>query len=169
MSLWYRKYYILSVNAHKFNFSAIYKLIITTPTHDQDLQKETKASHSVSNSPPKYVNLSINFDYWSHEQHYITPKLLFKCSFHRHATISWGKSVFFQWKSVSIRILHLCIDVSRKRSRDPYRDAVWKKISTLCNKNRQPAAKTQNRSFISRGATVWLASVMIRPAPLLPF
>ena len=29
----------------------------------------------------------------------------------RHATISWGKSVFFQRKSVSIRILHLCIDV----------------------------------------------------------
>ena len=30
----------------------------------------------------------------------------------RHATISWEKSVFFQRKSVSIRILHLCIDVS---------------------------------------------------------
>ena len=29
----------------------------------------------------------------------------------RHATISWGKSVFFPWKSVSIRILHLCIDI----------------------------------------------------------
>ena len=61
----------------------------------------------------------------------------------RHATISWGKSVFFQWKSVSIRILHLCIDVSQK-------------IATLCNKNRQPAAKNQNRSFTSRGATVKL-------------
>ena len=30
----------------------------------------------------------------------------------RHATISWEKSVFFQRKSVSIRILHLCIHVS---------------------------------------------------------
>ena len=29
-----------------------------------------------------------------------------------------------------------------------------KKIVTLCNKNRQPAAKNQNRSFTSRGATV---------------
>ena len=37
-----------------------------------------------------------------------------------------------------------------------YRDAVCKKIETLCNKNRQPAAKNQNRSFTSRGATVGL-------------
>ena len=44
-----------------------------------------------------------------------------------------------------------------------------KKISTLCNKNRQPAAKNQNRSFIARGATVGLASVVITPTPLLPF
>ena len=29
-----------------------------------------------------------------------------------------------------------------------------KQIVTLCNKNRQPAAKNQNRSFTSRGATV---------------
>ena len=29
-----------------------------------------------------------------------------------------------------------------------------KKIVTLCNKNRQPAAKNQNQSFTSRGATV---------------
>ena len=28
-----------------------------------------------------------------------------------------------------------------------------KKIATLCNKNRQPAANNQNRSFTSRGAT----------------
>ena len=31
-----------------------------------------------------------------------------------------------------------------------------KKIATLCNKNRQPTAKNQNRSFTSRGATVGL-------------
>ena len=74
----------------------------------------------------------------------------------RHATISWWKSVFFPWKPVSIRILHLCIDVEWKRSRDSYRDAVYKKISTLCNKNRQSATKNQNRSFTSRGATVGL-------------
>ena len=77
---------------------------------------------------------------------------------YRHATISWGKSVFFQWKSVYIRIIHLCIDLSRKRSRDSYRDAVCKKIAMLCNKNRQPAAKNQNQSFrpTSRGAAVGL-------------
>ena len=67
-----------------------------------------------------------------------------------------GKSVYFQLKSVSIRILHLCIDVSQKRSRDSYRDAVCKKIATLCKKNRQPAAKNQNRSFTICGATVGL-------------
>ena len=88
----------------------------------------------------------------------------FSTSYCRHATISWGKSIFFQWKSVSIRILHLCIDVSRKRSRDSYRDAVCKKKS---NKNRQPAANKQNRSFNSRGATVglglrlWLTSSIV--------
>ena len=31
-----------------------------------------------------------------------------------------------------------------------------KKIATLCNINRQPAAKNQNRSFTTRGATVEL-------------
>ena len=31
-----------------------------------------------------------------------------------------------------------------------------KQIVTLCKKNRQPAAKNQNRSFTSRGATVGL-------------
>ena len=60
--------------------------------------------------------------------------------------------------SVSIRILHVCIDLSRKRSRDSYRDAVCKQIATLCNKNRQPAAQNQNRSLglTSCGATVRL-------------
>ena len=48
----------------------------------------------------------------------------------RHATISWEKSVFFQRKSVSIRILHLCNDVSRKCSRDSYLDAV---MQTNCD------------------------------------
>ena len=98
---------------------------------------------------------------------------------HRHATISWGKSVFFQRKSVSIRILHICINVSRKRSRDSYHDAVFaKKIATLCNKNRHPAAKNQNRSFrpTSRGATVglglrlWLTrSIVLHRRRNLPF
>ena len=31
-----------------------------------------------------------------------------------------------------------------------------KQIVILCNKNRQPAAKNQNRSFTSRGVTVGL-------------
>ena len=44
-----------------------------------------------------------------------------------------------------------------------------KKISTLCYKNRQTAAKNENRGFISRGATAGLASLMIMPTPLLPF
>ena len=81
-----------------------------------------------------------------------------RCNRHdipRHATISWGKSVFFQWKSVSIRILHLCIDVSWERSRDSYRDAVCKKISTLNNKTRQPA--TQLRTKIGSTPLKWIS------------
>ena len=56
------------------------------------------------------------------------------------------------------------IDVSRHFSRDSHREAVCKKIATMCNKNRQPGAKTRchrtknwsrrNWSFTSRGATV---------------
>ena len=96
----------------------------------------------------------------------------------RHATISWGKSVFVQWKSVSIRIIHICINVSRKRSRDSYHDAVFaNKIATLCNTNRHPAAKKKNRSFTSRGAIdglglrLWLTSsiVLHRRRRNLPF
>ena len=66
-----------------------------------------------------------------------------------------GNPYFFSenpYQSVSF----ICINVSRKRSRDSYHDAVFaKKIATLCNKNRHPAAKNQNRSFspTSRGAT----------------
>ena len=67
----------------------------------------------------------------------------------------------------------LCIDVSRKRS---YRDAVCKQIATLCKKNQQPAAKNQNRSFTSRGATVglglhlWLTrSIVLHGRRNLPF
>ena len=67
-----------------------------------------------------------------------------------------GGNPYFFSENLSIRILHLCIDVSRKRSRDSYREAFGKKIATLCNKNRHPAAKNQNRSFTSRGATVGL-------------
>ena len=100
----------------------------------------------------------------------------FQIPFDRHATILLMKSVFFHWKSVSIRILHLCIDVSRKRSRDSYHDAVCKKIATLCNRNRQPAAKNQHLSFTSRGATVglglhlWLTrSIVLHRRRNLPF
>ena len=63
----------------------------------------------------------------------------------------------------SICFIDVSIHVSRKRSRDSYRDAVCKKSATLCNKNRQPAAKNQNRSFTSRGATVGLG---LGPKPL---
>ena len=84
----------------------------------------------------------------------------FSLHLHRHATISWGKSVFVQRKSVSIRILHVCIDVHS--SRDSYRDAVYKKSRHCVIQNRQPAEKNQNQSFrptdrpTSRGATVGL-------------
>ena len=57
-----------------------------------------------------------------------------------------GNPYFFSetlYQSVSF----ICIEVSQKRLRDSYRDAVCKKIMTLCNKNWQPAAKNQNRSF----------------------
>ena len=62
-----------------------------------------------------------------------------------------GGNPYFFSENPYTRIIHLCIDLSRKRSRDSYRDAVCKKIATLCNKNRQPAANNQNRSFTSRG------------------
>ena len=42
----------------------------------------------------------------------------------RHATILWGESVFFKRKSVSIRIIHQCIDVSRHFASHSDRDAV---------------------------------------------
>ena len=47
----------------------------------------------------------------------------------RHATISWGESVFLKRKSVSIRIIHQCIDASRHFVfvGDSHRDAVCKK------------------------------------------
>ena len=60
--------------------------------------------------------------------------------------------------SVKIRInpypsfMHRCIAKTFTRC-----DAVCQKIATLCNKNRQPAAKNQNRSFTLR----------IRPTPLI--
>ena len=90
-----------------------------------------------------------------------------------------GNPYFFSenpYQSVSF----ICINVSRKgkRSRDSYHDAVFcQKIATLCNKNRHPAAKNQNRSFTSRGATVglglrlWLTSwiVLHRRRRNLPF
>ena len=54
----------------------------------------------------------------------------------RHATISWGESVFLKRKSVSIRIIHQCLDVSRHFvfAGDSHRDAVCKKIQILRNK-----------------------------------
>ena len=58
-----------------------------------------------------------------------------------------GEIRIFSLKICINPILHLCIDVSYKRSRDSYRDAVCTKIATLCNKNRQPSANNQNRSF----------------------
>ena len=47
--------------------------------------------------------------------------------------------------------MHRCIAKKFKRFMQ-----FAKKIVSLCNKNRQPAAKAQNRSFTSRGATVGL-------------
>ena len=66
---------------------------------------------------------------------------------HRHATISWEKSVFFRenpYQSVSfiyasmyrenVHAIHISMQLC-------------KQIATLCNKNRQPAANNQNRSL----------------------
>ena len=52
-------------------------------------------------------------------------------NFYRHATISWGESVFLKQKSVSIRIIHQCIDVSRHFARESHQFA--KKIPILRN------------------------------------
>ena len=49
-----------------------------------------------------------------------------KYMYFRHATISWGESVFLKRKSVSIRIIRQCIDVSRHFARHSHRDAVCK-------------------------------------------
>ena len=75
-----------------------------------------------------------------------------------------GNQYFFCENLYQSVILRRCIDVSRYFSRDSYSDAVCKKIATLCNKYRQPAAKTwcyrtknwsrRNWSFTSRGPTV---------------
>ncbi len=51
---------------------------------------------------------------------------------HRHATISWGESVFLKRKSVSIRIIRQCLDVSRHFARDSHRDAVCKTNPDTC-------------------------------------
>ena len=48
--------------------------------------------------------------------------------------------------------MHRCI--AKTFTRFISRCGLPNKIVTLCNKNRQPAAKNQNRSFTSRGATV---------------
>ena len=69
--------------------------------------------------------------------------------------------------SVKIRInpyhSYICINVSRKRSRDSYHDAVFaKKIATLCNTNRHPAAKKTKSELYFTGR-----DRRIRPTPLI--
>ena len=44
---------------------------------------------------------------------------------------------------------------------------IAKTIAILCNKNQQPAAKNQNRSFTSRGATVGLGLRLLTRAIVL--
>ena len=79
--------------------------------------------------------------------------------------------------SVKIRInpypsfMHRCSENARARF-----ISVYNKIAILCSTNRQPAAKNQNRSFTSRGATVglglrfWLTrSIVLHGGRNLPF
>ena len=75
-----------------------------------------------------------------------------------------GESVFFQWKSVSMRILHRCINVSRHFSRNSYNDAVCKisRRNKIDSQRQRVSLKgteswfSWNRSFTSRDATVGL-------------
>ena len=67
-----------------------------------------------------------------------------------------GEIRFFFSENLYQSVSFICVGVSRIRLGDSYRDGVRKKIATLCNKNRPPVAKNQNRSFTSRGATVGL-------------
>ena len=74
-----------------------------------------------------------------------------------------GESVFFLWKSVSIRILRQCTDVLQHFSRDSYRDAVCKQNRDIKNWSRR------NWSFTSRGATVAPRSITLHRRRNLPF
>ena len=89
------------------------------------------------------LNSSPFFSFFAHHSNIIEPNIFYMFSLYsrclrcssrlRHATISWGKSVFFQWKSVTIRILILCIDMHSENvhaihiATPLYRDAVYKK------------------------------------------
>ena len=109
---------------------------------------------------------------WLHEPHADTPQF------------RGGNPYFFSenpYQSVSFiyqSFIYQCI--AKTFTRFIYHDAVFaKKIATLCNTNRHPAAKNQNRSFTSRGATdglglalrLWLTSsiVLHRRRRNLPF
>ena len=76
----------------------------------------------------------------SRQEHFQTSThslyVQYRWASYRHATILWGESVFLKRKSVSIRIIHQCIDISRHFvfAGDSHRDAVCKKIPILRNK-----------------------------------
>ena len=87
--------------------------------------------------------------------HLIPTFMWGRCTQTRHNFVGEIRSF-----SVKIRInpypsyMHQCI--AKTFTRFISRCSFCKKIATLCNKNRHPAAINQNRSFTSRGATVGL-------------
>ena len=86
-------------------------------------------------------------------------------SWYRHATISWGNPYFFNenlYQSVSFIV---CIDVSRKRSRDSYRDEVCKK-SRHCVGLIKIDSQQQRTKIGALGYFTWHES-RIRPTPLI--
>ena len=86
-------------------------------------KKRTRGSSVVESSDLEQSNISAEFSVFVRSAF---DKMGVKMDNIRHATISWGESVFLKRKSVSIRIIRQCLDVSRHFARDSHRDAVCK-------------------------------------------
>ena len=68
-----------------------------------------------------------------------------------------GRNPYFFSENPYQSVSFIYASMYHKCSRNSYHDAVMQKNGDIVyNKNRQPAAKNQNRSFTSRGATVRL-------------
>ena len=106
-------------DTHTTNFHTCNKHTkqIHSHTYIYNVQEHIKVIHSFTWTSTRCVHIYPPHMRWSNI--YTTNT--------RHATISWGESVFFKRKSVSIRIIHQCIDVS----------------PTLCTWSMQFAKKSQ--------------------------